>query len=181
MAAGGDVVVSEAPPGRRGWTVAVALPAPLLDPALGPLELRHAAVSTSGDAEQFVTIDGVRYSHIVDPRTGLGAARAAPRSRWWRRTGATADALATAVSVLGPERGLALIEGEDGAAAWIAQETAAGVRRVESRRWRNFFAAVDFGAPRSTTGREAYGTPLDKETENARERRRESPRWPPSS
>lgn len=134
VAAGGDVVVSEAPPGRRGWTVAVAVPAPLADPAQKPLELRHAAVSTSGDAEQFVVIDGVRYSHIVDPRSGLGltgrsaVAVIAPR-------GVTADALATAVSVLGPDRGLALIEGEDGAAAWIAQDTPAGVRWIASRRW----------------------------------------------
>lgn len=135
VAAGGDVVVSEAPPGRRGWTVAVAIPAPLLDPALRPLELRHAAVSTSGDAEQFVTIDGVCYSHIVDPRSGLALTGrsavtvVAPR-------GATADALATTVSVLGTDEGLALIDAVDGTAAWIAQETPAGVRRVESRRWR---------------------------------------------
>jgi FAD:protein FMN transferase len=134
VAAGGDVVVSEPPPGRRGWTVAVAVPAPLADPAQKPLELRQAAVSTSGDAEQFVVMDGVRYSHIVDPRSGLGlTGRSAVAVR--ARRGATADALATAVSVLGPDRGLALIEGEPGAAAWIAQDTPAGVRRLASRSW----------------------------------------------
>lgn len=136
VAAGGDVVVSAPPPGRGGWSVVVALPAALADPAMKPLELRDAAVSTSGDAEQFVTIDGVRYSHIVDPRTGVAltgrsaVAVIAPR-------GATADALATAVSVLGPEEGVALIEATEGAAALIARETPAGVRRVESRRWRS--------------------------------------------
>jgi thiamine biosynthesis lipoprotein len=133
-AAGGDVVVSGPPPGRAGWSVAVALPPALSDPALTPLELRDAAVSTSGDAEQFVTIDGVRYSHIVDPRTGVAltgrsaVAVIAPR-------GATADALATAVAVLGPDEGLALVEATEGAAAWIARETPAGVRRIASRRW----------------------------------------------
>jgi thiamine biosynthesis lipoprotein len=135
VAAGGDLVASDAPPGRRGWTIAIALPPALADPAQKPIELRQAAVSTSGDAEQFVVLDGVRYSHIVDPRTGLGltgrsaVAVLAPH-------GATADALATAVSVLGPERGLDLVETEKGAAAWMAQETPAGVRRTHSRGWR---------------------------------------------
>jgi len=131
VAAGGDVVVSGPPPGRPGWSVAVALPAPLRDPDAPPLELREAAVSTSGDAEQFVTLDGVRYSHIVDPRTGIaltgrsGVTVVAP-------TGTTSDALATAISVLGPERGLALAEATPGVSAWIAQETPAGIRRFES-------------------------------------------------
>jgi thiamine biosynthesis lipoprotein len=134
VAAGGDVVVSDAPPGRRGWTVGIALPAPLLDAGGAPLELRRAAVSTSGDAEQFVTLDGVRYSHIVDPRSGFGlsgrsaVAVVAP-------DGVTADALATAVSVLGPDEGLALIEATHGAAAWMARDTPAGVRRFPSRLW----------------------------------------------
>ena len=78
------------------------------------------AVSTSGDAERFVEIDGKRYSHIVDPRTGLGVVDrcsvtvVAP-------DGATADALATAVYVLGPDRGLALVEATPGASALIVR------------------------------------------------------------
>jgi thiamine biosynthesis lipoprotein len=64
--AGGDIAVSAAPPGEAGWRVSVrGLNAP-------PFVLEHQAVSTSGDGEQSVEIDGVRYSHIVDPRTGLG-------------------------------------------------------------------------------------------------------------
>jgi FAD:protein FMN transferase len=135
VAAGGDVVVSGPPPGRAGWSIAVALPVPLRDPEAPPLELREAAVSTSGDAEQFVTLDGVRYSHIVDPRTGLaltgrsGVTVMAP-------DGITSDALSTAVSVLGPDRGLALVESTPDTAAWIAVETATGVRRFESRSWK---------------------------------------------
>ncbi len=71
IAAGGDIVATQAPPGREGWRVAVAS----LDGAdgtpAGYLTLRHAAVSTSGDSEQFVVLGGVRYSHIFNPRTGL--------------------------------------------------------------------------------------------------------------
>ena len=134
VAAGGDVVVSNPPPGRAAWSVSVAAAAGLAEPVDTPLALRDAAVSTSGDAEQFITLEGVRYSHIVDPRTGtplIGRSVAAVVAP----TGTSADALATALSVLGPERGLALVEAVPGAAAWIAQETPQGIRRVRSRRW----------------------------------------------
>jgi FAD:protein FMN transferase len=68
----------------------------------GPPEfLKNIALSTSGDSEQFVIIDGVRYSHIVDPRTALG--RVSPtRARVMHKSSAVADALATALCVLGP-------------------------------------------------------------------------------
>src|SRR5205814_341785 len=112
VAAGGDIVVSAPPPDAPGWKVAVAA-APGED-ANGPtLVLRDAAVSTSGDAEQYVEINGKRYAHIVDPHTGLGL------TDGWQATvvardGSTADALATALVVLGPERGLKVVEGMDG-------------------------------------------------------------------
>jgi thiamine biosynthesis lipoprotein len=144
VAAGGDVVVSGPPPDRSGWSIEVALPAPLRDPDAPPLELQDAAVSTSGDAEQFVTLDGVRYSHIVDPRTGLaltgrsGVTVVAP-------DGTTSDALATAISVLGPS-GLALVEETPGASAWIAREGPAGVERFVSIRWREQPRGVRGGA-----------------------------------
>ena len=108
VAAAGDIRVGDPPPNREGWTVAVA-PLRADSAAKTPaLLLANRAVSTSGDAEQYVEIDGVRYSHIVDPRTGLGvvgrssATVVAPDAT-------TTDALATALSVLGPSEGRALI------------------------------------------------------------------------
>ena len=88
-----------ASPGRRGWRI--ALPE-------GDTTLADRAVSTSGDTEQFVIIDGVRYSHVIDPRTGMGltsrraATVVAP-------DGLTADPLATALTVLDDERGARLL------------------------------------------------------------------------
>lgn len=70
IVAGGDVRLGEAPPGRAGWNVAVKTFHP--DRSDEILTLSHAAVSTSGDLYQSVEIDGVSYSHIIDPKTGLG-------------------------------------------------------------------------------------------------------------
>jgi thiamine biosynthesis lipoprotein len=134
VAAGGDIVASGPPPGADGWSVGIA---PLEDPDRKParsLPLRDAAVSTSGDAEQFVEIDGKRYSHIVDPRTGIGLVGRSSVTVL-APNGTTSDGLATAVSVLGPERGLALIEATDGAAAYIVRKTAKGEETFFSKRF----------------------------------------------
>ncbi len=65
---GGDIAVTAPPPGTKGWTIRV----PNAGDDSGPKDLlfAHQAISTSGDTEQFVVLNGVRYSHIVDPRTG---------------------------------------------------------------------------------------------------------------
>ena len=115
----GDIVVSDPPPGATGWRIGIAS---LREPDAAPTlfaTLANCSISTSGDAYQFVELGGRRYSHIVDPKTGLGLTERcsvtviAP-------DGITADALATAVSVLGPERGLKLIESQPGTAALFA-------------------------------------------------------------
>jgi FAD:protein FMN transferase len=141
VAAGGDIVVSQAPPQMRGWQVAIATAngkeetASATNPAqFNSLLLTNAAVSTSGDAQQFVEIDGVRYSHIVDPRTGLGLKGQMSVTVVARR-GADSDGLATAVSVLGAERGMKLIDETTGAAALLIQKNERGFDRVESKRW----------------------------------------------
>lgn len=99
--AGGDVVVGDAPPGQAGWSVFVAGG----DTATlrRARALTNAAVATSGGSEQFVEIGGVRYSHVIDPRTGLGVT-GRHIVTVIADDGATADAAATALSVLGPDR-----------------------------------------------------------------------------
>lgn len=146
IAIGGDIVAVGAPPGRTGWTIDVA---DLTTGGKAPQQilLRDAAVSTSGDAEQWVAIDGVRYSHIIDPRSGM--ALTGRRSvTVMAPDGTLSDALATTVCVLGPVEGLALIERTTGAAARISLLEGDGIRRFASRRWR-YFAAAGSG-PMST-------------------------------
>jgi thiamine biosynthesis lipoprotein len=112
--AGGDVVVSGSPPGKEGWVVSAGSK----DSTRRHITLSHAAVASSGDTEQFVESGGKRYSHIVDPRTGLGLTSriavtvVAP-------DGMTADSYATTVSVLGPEKGRQFVDRFPGVTAYI--------------------------------------------------------------
>ena len=132
VAVAGDIVAGDPPPDTEGWKVGVA---PLDRPNGAPsrlLQLGKCAISTSGDAFQFVEIEGVRYSHIVDPKTGLGLTQRSSVTVV-ARDGATADALATAVSVLGAERGMKLIEGTDGVDVLIVLATEDGVTIRESK------------------------------------------------
>lgn len=97
VAVAGDLVAGpDAPPGKPGWTIRK-------EDGLGePFELvlLGEAISTSGDLEQFIEVDGVRHSHIIDPRTGRALHdRTAACVRG--PDGATCDALATALCVAG--------------------------------------------------------------------------------
>ena len=103
---GGDLALGDPPPGRAGWRVAIApLEKTLLDPQTPVpryIEVANCGIATSGDTEQYVEIDGVRYSHILDPRTGLGVQRHASVTVI-AEDAATADALASAYSVMDSE------------------------------------------------------------------------------
>lgn len=108
---GGDIRISAPPPGKAGWRIQIEPEKPE-EPA-PVLVLKECAVATSGDRYRFVEIDGKRYSHIVDPRTGLGltsrlmVTAVAP-------TATGADAMASAVSVLGAKNGLTVVESMKG-------------------------------------------------------------------
>jgi FAD:protein FMN transferase len=106
--ASGDIVASGPPPGEPGWLVGVAPLASQAPPSVFGY-LAHQAISTSGDAFQFVELNHVRYSHIVDPHTGLGLTERSSVSILAPNC-TDADALATAASVLGPTAGLQWIE-----------------------------------------------------------------------
>ena len=97
---GGDIVAGSGPPGLAGWRVDAKEADAIFRQRAG--QLTNAALATSGPGEQFVEIDGVRYSHVIDPRTGLGVTNNVT-ARVIARDGATADALATALTVMGPE------------------------------------------------------------------------------
>ncbi len=119
VAAAGDITCGDAPPGELGWDVEIA-PLRKGDPPRR-LVLANASVSTSGDLEQVAVVGGVRYSHLLDPKTGLGLTG--------RRnvtvitpTGTTADSATKAASVLPANEALKVIGKIPGGEALIVTQ-----------------------------------------------------------
>ena len=130
--AGGDLAVGAAPPGQPGWRIGLVAGDQRAASPVAFVWLSERAVATSGDTYRYVEIGGQRYSHLIDPRTGLGRTRrllvtvSAPDCL-------TADSLASAVSVLGIEKGLALIKGRPGVSARLVDLDAHPPRTVTSK------------------------------------------------
>ncbi len=102
---GGGQVVARGEKARRPWRIGVRDPRGESGDVFARVELHDASLSTSADNESFFEADGVRYHHILDPRTGYPA-RGLRSATVLHRDATLADALSTAVLVLGRERGL---------------------------------------------------------------------------
>ena len=115
--AGGDLALGAPPPGKKGWRIEIG---GRKHPDLPIMELAHCAVATSGDVEQFVEVERKRYSHLIDPRTGVGLTTrlqvtvVAP-------SGMQADSLASALTVLGPGKGAGFVGTLSGVEAFFVQ------------------------------------------------------------
>jgi thiamine biosynthesis lipoprotein len=97
--AGGDMMMSDAPSGTKGWIVGVNVPETTDELLPKKLQLKNKAVATSGDAYQYFEHDGLKYSHIIDPRTGYGIT-SQRNVTVISNNGTDADWLATACSIL---------------------------------------------------------------------------------
>lgn len=105
----GDIAVGSPPPGKNSWRIELASLRPSEKSNPVSIEVANCAVATSGDAFQAMEIGGRRYSHIINPRTGQPLTT--PSSvTVVAESGMEADSLASAVSVLGLNQGLQLIE-----------------------------------------------------------------------
>jgi len=116
--AGGDLYVHGRKADGSPWTAGVRDPRGAEGSYFASMPVSDHAFSTAGDYERSYVVDGKRYHHIIDPRTGYPAT--ASRSvTIWARDALTADALDDAVFILGPTRGLELVESVDDAGAVI--------------------------------------------------------------
>lgn len=135
VAASGDLAIGEPPPGREGWNIGIDS----IDATEGKhtriVSVKNCGLSTSGDTEQYVEIEGQRYSHIVDPKTGLGL-RERIGATIIARNAIDSDSFGTAVSVLGAERGLRFIEEKTDTAALIVRQYQGAMQQFESKRFR---------------------------------------------
>jgi thiamine biosynthesis lipoprotein len=105
---GGDLYAA-GQPGDRPWTLGINDPRGAPDESFATIELRDRTLSTSGDYERFFVKDGQRYHHLLDPDTGRPA-RGSRSATIVAPTATEADGLSTGVFILGPEKGMALIE-----------------------------------------------------------------------
>ena len=134
VAAGGDIAVSGPPPGEEGWKIEIEAADDEEGKARRTLIMHDVGVSTSGEKEQYVEIDGKRYSHIVDPKTGLGligrmsVTVVAPN-------GIASDSMTKVVMILGPEKGLAIVEKSDGMSSLMVRKAEKGYEVFSSKRF----------------------------------------------
>lgn len=105
--AGGDMFVFRDDE-DTGWKIGIKHPRKK-DKILGTITISNGAISTSGDYERFFIKDGVRYHHILDPKTGFPASRTQAVTIV-AKDPVMADALSTAVFIMGSEKGMVLIE-----------------------------------------------------------------------
>jgi thiamine biosynthesis lipoprotein len=127
--ASGDILVSQPPPGKVGWKVEVAGTNPK-NKRPRHLLLKNQSVATSGDMFQFIEIDNVRYSHIVNPKSGIGIRRSQSVTIV-AADGMTADALASALNVTFGEDGLDLLKEFDGVEALVVTMGQKGKTKIE--------------------------------------------------
>lgn len=130
---GGQVMVGGPQPDGNPWTVDIAHPT-MRDKAHLQANLREGSLSTSGGSERDLVVDGTRVSHLLDPRTGRPAAYTGSVTVWHRQ-GFAADALSTALYVMGPDEGVRWANARDIAAVFLVLD-GSQVKVVATAAWR---------------------------------------------
>ncbi len=119
---GGDLRVQGQRPDGQDWRVAIERPQPGRGEARSLIESSRAAIATSGDYRNFVEFNGQRYSHLIDPASGRPIDHATVSVTAVAETCTTADALATALHVMPPDRALEFAIERDLAVLWLLVE-----------------------------------------------------------
>ena len=138
VSGGGDMMAGDPPPGKKGWRIELAPLDVTNAPPAQFVSLANAALATSGDTFQRLEIDGKRFSHLIDPRTGIGLTDHGLVTVIASDC-LTADSLTKPVSVLGPAKGLRLIEQTKGATARVVRMPDERIEVTESSRFKEFY------------------------------------------
>jgi thiamine biosynthesis lipoprotein len=138
VAASGDIAIGDPPPGEPGWKVGISGIDVETNDTAHALVLHNCGISTSGDTEQFVEINGIRYSHIVDPATCLGLTNRIQDTIIAPNATMT-DGLDTALSVMDVQRGLKLVDSLPGAAALFLKKVRGQTNAFPSREFKKRF------------------------------------------
>jgi thiamine biosynthesis lipoprotein len=138
VAASGDIAIGDAPPRKPGWKIGIEAMDGAPNELARTVFLHNAGVSTSGGTEQNVEINGIRYSHIIDPATGLGMTNQI-QSTIIGPNATITDGLDTPITILGVQRGLALIDSQPKLAALIITHDTNGSHFFASRQFKKRF------------------------------------------
>ena len=135
--AGGDLYVLGTPGWGKKWTVGIQDPRHL-DKVLTAIKVSNCGIASSGDYRRYFILEGRRFSHIVDPRTGQTVQEVPMSVTIIAPDATTADALATGVFVLGPGEGISLIESLPGVEGLIISEVGEDEQMNSSSGWEKF-------------------------------------------
>lgn len=132
--AGGDLYALGTDPQGKKWQIGVQDPREE-DKIIDIMKVKDKAVATSGDYRRYFTLEGKRFSHIVNPKTGLTVQDVPMSVTIIGPDATTTDALSTGVFVLGPEEGMKLIESLSEVEGMIISE---GMKKITSEGWKEF-------------------------------------------
>ncbi len=138
---GGDMMAWDPPPGKAGWRIELAPLDVTNAPPARFVALRREALTTSGDLFQRLELGGRRYSHIVDPRTGIGLTDHSLVTII-ARDATSADGFSKVVSVLGPAAGLRLVAAQPQVAACVVRQPG---DRLETQETKGFWRHLEPG------------------------------------
>ena len=125
---GGEIFAAGYRKNDTRWRIGINRPradAPF-DEVYKVVDLHNQAFATSGDYRNFFEVDGIRYSHVIDPRSGYPVANGVVGVSIVADTCTMADGLATAVMVMGGQKGMELIDRLDGVESLIVVEQTDG-------------------------------------------------------
>ena len=134
---GGEIRTRGDKPGDQPWRIAVEKPVSNERSVQRIIELDDSAVATSGDYRNYFESDGKRYSHTIDPRTGRPITHHLVSVTVITADCMTADALATAIDVMGPDAGFAMAEREN-LAVYLVVKTPEGFETRVSTAFQNY-------------------------------------------
>jgi thiamine biosynthesis lipoprotein len=118
---GGELKLRGINPRGIPWVIAVEKPDPNTRSALQLIQPERAAIATSGDYRNYFEQDGIRYSHTIDPATGKPISHKLASVSVINKSCVAADALATAIMVMGPEKGLEFAKQHDLAVLFVVK------------------------------------------------------------
>src|SRR6478735_9503518 len=136
--AGGKIVTTNAPGDQKGWLIGINQPEDKENILPKMLALQNMAVSTSGDIYQYVALNGKKYSHIVNPKAGIGLTNQKNVTAI-AKDGTTADWLSTACSVLSIKQSMRLIKKIQGAALLITEKKNGKIKTKSSGLFKTYY------------------------------------------